>query len=194
MTKKTELICIVDRSGSMQSMKDDAIGGFDAMIKNQKVIEGEMFVTLVTFDDRAETIYQALPLDHVPSLMLEPRGSTALLDAIGMTLLKQNERILKDGDADLVIVAILTDGQENASREYKIERVQELIKQAEEKKWEFIYLGANQDAFSVAQSMGFSANSQRHTRAYDSYSSASVRGTTQHLDDTVAQLRAGPKK
>lgn len=187
---KAELICIVDRSGSMQSMKEDAEGGFNAMITKQRQIEGELFITLVTFDDVVETVYEAKPVFEVAELVIEPRGSTALFDAIGRTLLTQNQRI--HGNADKVIVAIITDGHENASREYKLEQIKTLIKQAEEKDWEFIYLGANQDAFAEGQKFGLSARSQGHTRSYDSHSSASVRGMTDHLGDVVSSLRAQP--
>jgi Mg-chelatase subunit ChlD len=187
-----ELICIVDRSGSMQSMKTDAEGGFNAMIEQQRKLEGTLNVTLVTFDDRVETIYQGLPVAQVPPLVIDPRGSTALLDAICTTLYKQNERIKADAKSDKTIVAIVTDGQENSSKEHNLEAVRKAIALAEEAGWEFIYLGANQDAFSVGQSFGLSARSQQNTQTYDSHSSASVRGMTDHLGSTVTNLRATP--
>lgn len=186
---KIELIAIVDRSGSMSSMKLDMEGGFNQMIEDQKKIEGELNVTLVTFDDRIETIYEGKPLADVPPLVIVPRGSTALLDAIGRTLLAQNARIA--GNFDKVIVAIVTDGAENSSREYDLAKIKGLVKQAEEKGWEFIFLGANMDAFSMSEQMGFSQNSMRNTQGYDSHDSKSVRGMTEHLSATVGNLRSG---
>lgn len=158
---KTEIIMITDRSGSMSSIRGDTEGGFNAFIESQKAVAGEARVTSVIFDQNIETQYQAMPLAEVPNFYLQPRGSTALRDAIGQTLAVQGKRIHDENWADLVIVTILTDGQENASREYSAQQIKEMITHAEQYNWKFIFLAANQDAFAAGSSYGISANQTR---------------------------------
>lgn len=157
-TLNTEVLVITDRSGSMSSIVNDVIGGYNTFIEEQKKIPGEARVTFVQFDDKYEEVYVGKPLQSVPTLNRDtfvPRGSTALLDAIGRTLNSQSLRIKNEGWAELVVVCIITDGEENASREYTAERVRTLTQEAEGKGWKFVYLGANQDAFKVTQHLGF---------------------------------------
>jgi hypothetical protein len=152
---KTEIICITDRSGSMALIQNDAIGGFGEFIRQQREVPGECRVTNVIFDNTVETQYEAVPLAKVPlPLVLEPRGSTALLDAIGQTLNKQGERIAKESWAEKVICVIITDGQENSSREFNNARVKEMIEHAQKHEWAFVFLAANQDAFATGFSFG----------------------------------------
>lgn len=158
MEHNTEIIAITDRSGSMDRIKKDAIGGFDSFIADQRTQPGNARVTSVIFDTAVETQYTALPISEVPSLVLEPRGSTALYDAIGQTLSVHGERITKEAWAHLVIVVIITDGEENASREYTQARIKEMITHAQEHEWKFVFLAANQDAFAAGASMGVSAS------------------------------------
>lgn len=158
----TEILCILDRSGSMASIKNDTIGGFNAFINEQKAIPGSAKVTLAQFDGYYEIVYQARDINEVPELndtVFVPRGSTALLDAIGKTLVEQKMRIHKEGWAEKVIVVILTDGEENSSHEYTNDVVKILTESAQNDEWSFIYLGANQDAFSVASTFGINVNS-----------------------------------
>lgn len=157
---KAEIIVILDRSGSMNTIKDDAIGGFNQFIESQKKIEGEATVTLVQFDDQYEMVYENVPLEKVVPLNRDtfiPRGSTALYDAIGKTIGNINRRNFCSAcHADTKrIMVILTDGQENASREYRQHTINEMINhQRSEHKWEFIFLAANQDAFAAGAAIG----------------------------------------
>lgn len=184
---KTELIVITDRSGSMQSIRDDCIGGFEKFIEDQKKVKGECRVTALHFDTAVDYHYTALPLSAVHTLQLEPRGSTALYDAVGRALNEQGKRIADEKWADLVIVMVITDGAENASCEYTHDQVQGMVKHAESKGWKFIFLATGIEArksmagISGAQtiSKSFSKNS---VGTQSAYYSASV--------DTV-QLRSG---
>jgi hypothetical protein len=155
-----ELICIIDRSGSMESIKDDAIGGYNAFIDEQKKQPEPTRVTLELFDDQFERVYEAMPIDEISPLdstTFVPRGSTALLDAIGRALANAFIRINNMAKADRpegVVIAILTDGQENSSVEFGYRNIAQLIaKRRSEEKWEFVFLGANQDAIATASKM-----------------------------------------
>lgn len=182
---KTEIIVITDRSGSMASIAKDVIGGYNTFIREQREVPGEARVTFTQFDDVYEVIYAGRPLADVPELTdktFVPRGSTALLDAIGRTLNEQGQRIATEKWADLVIVCILTDGGENASREYDSSRIRSMTGHAETAGWKFVYLGANQDSFSVAKGLGLQgamvanyAATAAGTHAAYSTTSASVR-------------------
>lgn len=184
---KTELIIVTDRSGSMQSIRTDCIGGFEAFIADQKKVEGECRVTALMFDDRIEYDYVAKPLAEVSTLKLNPRGGTALFDALGAALNEQGARIAAEKWAELVVVVVITDGQENASKEFKQPQIKTMIEHAEKNGWNFIFLAANQDGFAAANSYGMS-NVQGKTFTANSvgtqsaYYSASV--------DTT-QLRSG---
>lgn len=158
--KNTEIIAITDRSGSMQSIAKDVIGGYNRFIAEQKLVEGEAKVTFIQFDDKYELVYEAKSLKKVSELTSEtykPRASTALFDAIGMTLEAQGKRIHDEAWADCVIVTIITDGEENSSKEYTQDRIKEMITHAEKHGWLFVFLAANQDAFATGASFGISA-------------------------------------
>lgn len=176
-TSRAEIITILDRSGSMFSIKKDIIGSFNSFLTDQGSLPGEAKVTLIQFDDKIETVYQGVPIKDVAPLTNEtfvPRGTTSLYDAIGTALSVQGERIKREAWADVVIVTILTDGAENSSTEYTAERVKEMTSHAETHGWKFIYLGANQDSFSVSRGLGivggttvnFDASSLGVTQAY----------------------------
>ena len=157
-----EIACVIDRSGSMSSIRDDAIGGFNAFLTEQKVVPGEAKLTLALFDNEYLTPHDAVNLENVPELTTAtfiPRGSTALYDAIGRTIDNIGGRLDKAAaKPDKVIVVVLTDGQENASREYTRERVAEMIKHQQEKyAWEFVFLAANQDAFEAGAALNIKA-------------------------------------
>ncbi len=156
----TDIIIVLDRSGSMHTIKNDIEGGFDQFIKDQSEV-GTAQVTLAQFDDVYEVVYEALDIKEVPKMKLIPRSSTALLDAIGRTIVAGGERLAKmpeDERPDQVMLVIITDGEENSSEEYTRERVFELIKHQEDKyNWDIIYLGANQDAIHEGGMMGFTA-------------------------------------
>ena len=157
----TEIICIVDRSGSMAAIREDAQGGFNTFIDDQKKAEGEARITLVQFDHEYEVVWDAKNIKEVPEYMLMPRGSTALLDAIGKTVNAVGHRLAKEPEEKRpgkVVVMILTDGQENSSKEFtRRSQIQDIIKHQEEKySWLFVYLAANQDAIGEASSLGIS--------------------------------------
>lgn len=189
MTRRVEIIVVTDRSGSMTTIAGDCNGGFDEFIKKQQAEPGECRVTMIKFDDKIETEYTAKPLAEVPPLNLQPRGSTALLDALGMALAVHGERIAKEKWADLVIVPVITDGQENASREYMHARIKEMIQHAEKNGWNFVFLAADQDAFSVARSYGM-ANVAGQTFSKNAVGTKSMYDA---LSSSTAQLRATGK-
>jgi hypothetical protein len=153
---RTEIIVVLDRSGSMGNVVEDTIGGFNQFVKEQKEAPGEAWLTLAQFDDRYDLVHNRLPISVVPDLEFRPRGSTALLDGIGKTITTAQETIKNQRPGpDNVICVVITDGGENASKEYKLEQIKNLIEKAEkEDEWRFVFLGANQDAFSEAGGMG----------------------------------------
>lgn len=159
-TNLTEIIFLLDRSGSMGGIESDTIGGFNAFIEKQKQLEGITIVTVVLFDDRYEILWNGVSANEVKLTGNDyyVRGSTALLDAVGKTILDVGYRLSKtsvDERPGKVIFVITTDGLENASREFTCEKVRGLIKHQQEKyHWEFIFLGANIDAAKEADSMG----------------------------------------
>ena len=161
----TELVFIIDRSGSMGGLESDTIGGFNAMLKEQQALEGEAVVTTVLFDDKYELLHDRINLKGVAPLTDKDytvRGYTALLDAVGKTINKIRDvqsNTAEDYRAEKVMFVIITDGEENASREYAVKQVKALIERQKEKYgWEFIFLGANMDAVKEAGKLGISAD------------------------------------
>jgi Mg-chelatase subunit ChlD len=157
----TEIICIIDKSGSMSSIRDDAVGGFNSFLQDQKEKEGNALITLNLFDHDLYEMYQGKNIKYADKLTYGsyvPGGTTALNDAIGITLDKADLRhanLEKEETPDNVIVAILTDGMENSSREYSPAHIKRKIKIHEEKyNWKFIFLAANQDAVLTGRGYG----------------------------------------
>lgn len=188
---KTLIAAVLDRSGSMQSIKHDTEGGFDAFIAEQRKQPGKAVVSLFQFDDHFDTVYTMQSIQDVPALALKPRGMTALLDAVGNAITLTGEELasLKEDDRPgKVIFVIMTDGQENSSREWTYESVKKIVKQqTDDYQWEFIFLGANMDAVTVGGSMGFAASnsmSYAGTATMDSYAVAS---------SAVSSVRSGGK-
>jgi len=160
----TEIACVIDRSGSMNSIRSDAIGGFNSFLKSQQEEPGEARVTLVLFDHEYQVTYENTEINNVPPLdnsTYEPRGTTALLDAIGRTIDDVGTRLgntAEENRPGQVIVAILTDGLENASRQYSRKQIFDKITHQREKyNWEFVFLAANQDAISAARELAIDA-------------------------------------
>lgn len=161
----TELVMILDRSGSMGGLESDTIGGYNSMIRKQKETEGEVLVTTVLFDDRREVLYDRVPLDKLPQMTDKEyyvRGCTALLDAVGSAIhhIGNVHKYAREEDRpEKTIFVITTDGMENASREYSCDRVRKMVERRKEKYgWEFIFLGANIDAVETAGRFGISAD------------------------------------
>lgn len=161
----TELVFILDRSGSMAGLESDTIGGFNSMLERQKEIEGEAIVTTVLFDDQYELLHDRIAIEDIRPLTGEQyyvRGCTALLDAIGRTIQKignVQKYMAPERRAEKVIVVITTDGLENASQEYSRERVCQMIEEEQQKYgWEFLFLGANMDAVSEGARLGIRAD------------------------------------
>lgn len=155
-----EVACVVDRSGSMESICSDAIGGFNSFLAGQKAQPDSARFTLVLFDHEYSLIHNGSDIQVVEPLngkTFVPRGSTALLDAIGRTIDDMGERLNRTPEEERpgkVILAILTDGQENASQDYSVEKVGEMLRHQQEKyQWEVVFLAANQDAILAAREL-----------------------------------------
>jgi uncharacterized protein with von Willebrand factor type A (vWA) domain len=154
-----KIVFVLDESGSMGHLRQDVIGGFNTTIADQKKIEGEADVTLITFASTIKTVFENKPLTDVVDLTTasySPSGGTAMNDAIGIAL----SRILDDSPAK-AIINIFTDGYENASREYAPEQVKELVKLAEAKGYQVVFLAANIDEVAVGASFGFAKGATR---------------------------------
>lgn len=202
----TEIVCIIDRSGSMASITNDAIGGFNTFLAEQKKLPGEARLTLVLFDHEYLVPVDNQPLDKVEELTAStyvPRGSTALMDAIGRAITTVGERLAKTEEAQRpgqVVVVILTDGFENASQEYTRTRVAEMIQHQQEKyNWRFVYLGVNVDAFKEASSLNIAptttfVDAYGNTRTISNagtvaYSAAGINSGYSFLSDATAAYR-----
>lgn len=156
-----DLVMIIDKSGSMHGMESDTIGGFNSMLDKQRKLDIKTEVTTVMFNSNPDVIHIRRPLDEVKNLTpgdYLPNGSTALLDSVGMTIDKVSDYYAVNDSKNKVIVAIITDGLENSSREYSKQNVRNLIEKKKESGWEFVFLGANIDAASEAGSIGISSD------------------------------------
>lgn len=191
-----EIIALLDRSGSMRTILTDTIGGFNAFVNEQKKAPGECAMTLVQFDadggkSLIDTIYESKPIAEVPDLILEPRGWTPLLDAIGTTVTKIGKRYAdtpEEKRPGKVIFMIITDGAENVSKEFDRAQIKKLIEeQTKVWKWEFTYLGANVDAFAEAASIGIPTLSA----ASFSHDSQGTRESYASLGSNVLRSRSG---
>ena len=157
----TEMVFILDRSGSMSGLESDTIGGYNAMLAKQQQEPGEAVITTVLFDDQYELLHDRINLRGVTPITDREyfvRGNTALLDAVGKTISKignAQKHTAEAERAEHVVVVIATDGMENASREFNEEKVRRMIEHQKSKYgWEFIFLGANIDAIATAERYG----------------------------------------
>ena len=157
----TELVFILDRSGSMCGLESDTIGGFNSMLKKQKEAEGEAIVSTVLFDDKMRVIHDRFNINDVAPMTERDYyvgGCTALLDAIGRSINKivnVQRHLPEEAKAEKVIFVIITDGYENASREYTYDKIKRMIDHEQEKYgWEFMFIGANIDAVSEGAKFG----------------------------------------
>lgn len=154
----TDITVVLDRSGSMQTVKKDTEGGFDRFVEDQKKAPGDAVLTLVQFDTEYEFVHRAKPIREVPNLSLLPRGGTALMDAIGRAINETGDRLSKMPEKDRpakVVFVILTDGEENSSKEFTKKQINDMIKHQQNiYQWQFVFLGANQDAIQEAEALG----------------------------------------
>lgn len=148
---KDEIICIVDRSGSMQSMQDEGEQGLNDFIFKQKEV-GKANITIIEFDTNVNTVCESVDINNAPEYKLNPRGMTALFDAIGQATARSYPE-----DAQKIVV-ILTDGHENSSKEYTAGMVKGRITKLQNEGWDFVFLGANQDAITTGGSLGIAAH------------------------------------
>lgn len=160
-----ELVFILDKSGSMSGLEKDTIGGYNSLMEKQRKLDGECVITTVLFDNRYELLHDRIDLRAVTPITEKEYfvgGATALLDAVGRTIHKiaaVQEHTAEEYRAEKVMFVIITDGEENASREYSAAQVKELIKRQKERYgWEFVFLGANIDAVETAGRFGIDAD------------------------------------
>ena len=189
----TALLLIVDRSGSMQTIRDDMVGGLTSLLAAQAELPGTLTVDIVTFDDEIE--HQAVFADPATvQVRLEPRGMTALLDALGESLegfRSALQALPAHARPETVQVVVVTDGHENASTRYTREQVKRIIADLTlEAKWDFVYLGANQDAITVGVDLGFDAGSSMTYSA----DADSVMASSAVLDRYMTDVRGKSKK
>lgn len=192
----TELVFILDRSGSMSGLESDTIGGYNAMLQKQKKEPGEAIITTVLFDDKYELLHDRINLRGIEPITDKEyyvRGSTALLDAVGKTINKignVQKHTAEEEHAEHVMFVITTDGMENASREFTYEKVRQMIEQQKSKYgWEFLFLGANIDAISTAERFGISKDRATNYNA----DSEGTLLNYEVLSETVSCMRASRK-
>ena len=189
----TELVFILDRSGSMAGLEKDTIGGFNSMIAKQRKEPGEAYVSTILFDNHREVIHDRVDIHKIQPMTQEQyyvRGSTALLDAVGNSIrhIANVHKYAREEDRpEKTLFIITTDGMENASREYSYERVRKMIEHEKEKYgWEFIFLGANIDAAKEAARFGISEDRAANYHA-DSTGTAVI---YEAMSEVVGNVRA----
>ncbi|MBL8814443.1 MAG: VWA domain-containing protein [Planctomyces sp.] len=183
----TDITLVIDRSGSMQSIKSDAEGGINAFIEQQKQEPREANVTLVQFDNKYEFVHSGVPIRQVPPFKLVPRGSTALLDAVGRAINETGARLGALDESQrpgLVVFVIVTDGEENSSHEFSREQIREMVEhQQSVYNWRFTFLAANQDAFAAGGSMGIDL------KGIAEFSPRKVKAVFSRTSDVIARMR-----
>ncbi len=194
----TVIQAIIDRSGSMETIRSDAEGGFNAFVADQRNQPGQCQLSLAQFDNEYEVVYTDRPLDEVPPLQIVPRGTTAMLDAIGRTVIDLGARLAampEDARPGTVLVAIVTDGLENASREFSYAAIKQLITQQEQVyNWTFLYLGADQDAIAQGAQMGIAAGrSLTYGRGSSGQAYEAMSGAVRRLRSAAADGLQAPE-
>lgn len=187
----THIGILVDRSGSMEVIKTDMEGGITSFIDKQKEVEGECTLTVAEFDDRYDVLINMQPIKEVGEVKINPRGMTALIDAACRFISETGEALAKlpeNERPEKVIMIVVTDGMENASRKFSTKELAEAIKHQEDVyKWEFVYLGANQDSFAVGGSYGYASAKMSNYKP----TKASINKTFANLSEAAVKFRGG---
>lgn len=192
----SDITVVLDRSGSMGVLTNEVIGAFNTFVDEQKQVEGEATFTLIQFDDRYEVNCEAINIQdasHLDETTYVPRGMTALFDAVGKTILSTGKRLSAMAEPDRpekVIFLIQTDGEENASKKFTLDQIKAMIKEQQEVySWEFVFLGANIDAVSVAADIGIKRDrAMKYANNADGISEALC-----SLSTNLASFRRGEK-
>jgi Mg-chelatase subunit ChlD len=186
----TQITMILDRSGSMSAVRDATVSGFNEFIAGQKAVPGDARITLIQFDTENpyELVFDRKPIQEVPKLTVEmyvPRGGTPLHDALGRAIDDLGAKLAKEADAERpgkVVMVVMTDGLENSSREYTAPRLAEMIQhQRETYKWQFVFLGANQDAILTGERLNIPSISSLSYAANAGGVQSAIRSTSQSL-------------
>ena len=187
----TELVFILDRSGSMSGLTSDTIGGYNSFLEKQKETEGECLVSTVLFNQDSKVVHDRVPLNEIEPMTKKDyyaSGCTALIDAMGGAIhhIRNVHRYIREEDVpEHTIFVIMTDGLENASTKYSSDDVKKMVKQQEEKGWEFLFLGANIDAVETAKEYGITED-----RAVDFLCDKEGMGTNfEALSESVGKFR-----
>ena len=190
----TELVFIIDRSGSMSGLEDDTIGGFNSMIEKQKKEDGECYISTVLFDDVSEVLHDRVKLSEISPMTDKEytvRGCTALIDAIGGAIHhigNVHKYIRREDVPEHTVFVITTDGMENSSHKYTSDKVKAMIeRQKEEHGWEFLFIGANIDAVETAARYGISKDRAVNYNA----DSKGTRVLYKSVSDAVGSMRTG---
>lgn len=193
--KLSEIVFILDKSGSMHGLEKDTIGGFNAMIEKQKRGDGKALVSTILFDTDVKVLHDRVPIEKVGSLGAGDYvagGCTALLDAVGGAVhhIGRIHKYARPGDVpDSVLFIITTDGLENASRHYDLKSVRHMIEKRKKKGWQFIFLGANIDSVETARTMGLDADMAADYEA----SSAGTGLNFRIMCDAISSVRSGKR-
>jgi len=183
-----DITLVIDRSGSMAMIQEEAQSGINAFVREQAHVRGQANLTLVHFDTEYEFVHHGVPIAHVPEYTLMPRGCTALLDAVGRAIQEVGQRLAalpEEARPGLVVFAIVTDGHENSSREFTLQQVREMIThQREVYKWEFAFLCVDPAAFDEAVAMGVDQN------AVAQYDPANARALYKSVSGSIGRRRA----
>lgn len=195
MKDETDITVVLDRSGSMETVREDTIGGFNSFLEEQKAVPGSARLSLVQFDDQYEIVYECRGIQAAPALSRRtfvPRGSTALLDAIGRTMNATGARLTALPEAarpEKVLLVVMTDGQENASQEFTGSQIFDMITHQREKyQWEIVFIGANQDAVLTGASYGLPASNALDYAA----TPAGTRHALSVLSKATSKMRGRP--
>jgi Mg-chelatase subunit ChlD len=192
-TKKNDttlLVLVIDRSGSMETIREDMEGGIKTLLAEQATEPGQCLVTLAQFDTEYEILFDGVPVAELGDYRLVPRGSTALLDAMGRTISTVRERLKslpKEKRPANVIFAVVTDGLENSSHEWTRDTVMAAVKDRIDAGWHFTFLGANQDAIQEGERLGVDRNASMTFAA----SAAGSRGAMRSMSASIGRVRRG---